>query len=215
QLKRASCHASACIPRGCVHFLIHRMRHSVRMPRRVWVGVALVGAVIFALPRPAPARVEAGSGRAAVAPVVYRSLARTGEARVIVALRPAAHGRSLASTQAAVARVQRSVLARAGKSFKLGRRYKAIPALAGRVGRAGLRRLLTSPGVAGIGPDRRVHADDTQSVALVGADKVHNAGYNGSGVTVAVLDTGVDLHNQEVADRVTAQGCFLTSQAGD
>ena len=163
--------------------------------------------------------VPAGSGegaapRSAASRAVIRALAKNSSARVIVSLRAPVGGRSLAGANAAVAASQRRVLARVGREFRTSRRYRAVPALAGRVTRKGLRRLRGAPEVVAIGLDRRVHAELAQSVPLIRADQVQTAGYTGTGVTVAIIDSGVDLDHPDLAGSVTAEGCFIRKQNG-
>ncbi|WP_339319358.1 S8 family serine peptidase [Paenibacillus sp. FSL R10-2734] len=73
-------------------------------------------------------------------------------------------------------------------------------------------KLLALPGVAAIYPNDEVHtlssgsatASVTSSYSdsdnLIGADKLHNQGYTGDGVKVAVLDTGIDKNHPVFKD---------------
>ena len=134
--------------------------------------------------------------------------------RVVVALQTRVAGRSLASTHALVASAQRRVLARTGRGFVLGRRFRAVPALAGRVDRRALRLLRTSPDVAAVALDHRVHASLAQSVPLLRADDVHARGYTGAGVTVAVLDSGIDSDQPTLMGDIAGQACFVVHVDG-
>ena len=53
-----------------------------------------------------------------------------------------------------------------------------------------------------------------ESVALVGADKAHAGGIDGRGVTVAVLDTGIDARHADFAGRIVAERCFCDNLDG-
>src|SRR2546423_1209244 len=179
------------------------------MGRRLLCALALACALAAIGPAP-PGRTAAGR-QAVVSPGVYRVLARGTHPRVVVALRPSVGGRRPASAHALVAAVQRRVLARAGHGLTLGRRYRSIPAFSGRVDRAALRRLASSPDVAAISMDRRVHADVTPaSLALIKADQAQAAGFTGAGVTVAILGSGVDTDHPQLADRILRQACFVS-----
>jgi subtilisin family serine protease len=178
------------------------------MGLRLLCALAIAGAVMTI--GPAASGRTGAPGRAVVSPAVYRVLARGVHPRVVVALRATVHGRRLASTHAVVTAVQRRVLARAGRGLALSRRYRTIPALAGRIDRAALRRLASSPDVAAVSLDRRVHADLEQSVKMIHADVAHQNGVTGNGVTVAILDTGVDTDHPELANSIVGQACFVS-----
>ena len=181
---------------------------AVSMGLRLLCALAIAGAVMTI--GPAASGRTGASGRAVVSPAVYRVLARGVHPRVVVALRATVHGRRLASTHAVVTAVQRRVLSRAGRGLALSRRYRTIPALAGRIDRAALRHLASSPAVAAVSLDRRVHADLEQSVKMIHADVAHQNGETGSGVTVAILDTGVDTDHPELANSIVGQACFVS-----
>jgi len=56
--------------------------------------------------------------------------------------------------------------------------------------------------------DRRVRADLTDSVPQIGAPAAWRAGYDGTGVKVAVLDSGYDPHHPDLAGQVVAAKNF-------
>ena len=71
--------------------------------------------------------------------------------------------------------------------------------------------------------DERVQAIDfdspgggalRESLAIVRADVAHASGADGSGVTIAVLDTGIDSAHPAFAGRVVAERCFCTRSNG-
>ncbi len=66
-------------------------------------------------------------------------------------------------------------------------------------------------GVEKVMLDRPVHVSLDESVPQIGAPEVWNAGYTGEGVTVAVLDTGIDTGHPDLAGRVTAEKNFTDS----
>ncbi len=89
-----------------------------------------------------------------------------------------------------------------GVGGKVKYAYDIVPAIAASIPEAAIQGLLRNPRVTAIGPDVAIQAtDDTipWGVARIGADVVHQSGTNGSGVKVAILDTGIDYTHPDLA----------------
>ncbi len=67
-------------------------------------------------------------------------------------------------------------------------------------------------GVAAIWLDGKVHSTLADSTAQIGSAQAWAAGYDGHGVKVAILDTGVDLEHPDFAGRISAAESFVPGE---
>jgi len=91
--------------------------------------------------------------------------------------------------------------------------YDYIPALALELDEPALARLLDSGLAARVQLDEIDSVSLTESVPLINADDVWSLGYDGTGQSVAILDTGVDRSHSFLGGRVVDEACF--SDTGD
>ena len=75
--------------------------------------------------------------------------------------------------------------------FTVGRRYENLSAFSGRVSRRGLDKLARHPRVASVELARRREAHLAQGLPLING-MLYRSSYNGSGVSIAIVDSGVD-----------------------
>jgi cysteine-rich repeat protein len=106
------------------------------------------------------------------------------------------------------ARQQRALDALPAGSFRLKRRYTSVSGFAGWAQRAAIEALLDHPETRFVYLDGTVHATLAEGAGLIGANTAHAFGVTGSGVRVAVLDTGIDTDHPDLSDDLAAQQCF-------
>ena len=84
--------------------------------------------------------------------------------------------------------------------------FKSIPAIAAKATFEEVRNLykalMKRAEVAKVWLDRKIHADLDESVPLIGAPSVWLAGYDGTGIRIAILDTGIDSTHPDVSGKV-------------
>ncbi|HUT31120.1 MAG TPA: right-handed parallel beta-helix repeat-containing protein [Sedimentisphaerales bacterium] len=132
---------------------------------------------------------------------VYDQFGAQGNAKVIVSLREPTQLRtttdwdspeSVATLRAEIAARQATVLATLlPAEFTLRYRYQNQTAFSGQITSEGLNRLMANPLVVRLEPARQVRRMLAQAIPLANALQARQA-YDGSGVAVAIVDSGVD-----------------------
>lgn len=143
-----------------------------------------------------------------VGPGVQRAVATRGTALVQIAFKTE-QPRTLAGVRTTVRLVRTRVLARAGGGFRMTSSWSAVLGMAGRVTAKGLARLAGDPEVQRIDLDVPGRANDLQVDPLIHADQAREAGYTGEGVTVGILDSGMQLNHPDLQDALVAQRCYV------
>jgi subtilisin family serine protease len=147
---------------------------------------------------------------------VQRALQTQDRIRVIVALKlPVGTGLTLADRGRAVQQAQNQVLENVSRDdFQVMHRYTAVPALAGITTARGLAALLASSAVERIDLDAPGSGGLAQSVPQIKADLLRNIGLTGNGVTIAVLDSGIDSDHLDLSDAKVDEQCFCSGGGG-
>jgi hypothetical protein len=135
---------------------------------------------------------------------------RRGESPAVMIALDAAQPRDMAELRRDVARAQDDAMARVTEAeLRVGRRYTAVPALSAVAhDETALLRLASDPSVLRIDLDLPGTGMLGTSVPFIGGDLRHARGNGGAGVVVAVLDTGADTDNPDLADALVAEACF-------
>jgi subtilisin family serine protease len=155
-----------------------------------------------------------------VGDAVVEALDRQQRVAVMVVLSvPAsatAPGQPSAARRAAARGLRQSVLGSVEPcQFTVEHSFDSIAAFSGTVSGDGLLQLSSQAAVERIDLDNGGSARLTEAVPPLHLDAVQQLAFTGKGVTVAVLDTGVDTDHPDLADSLVAEHCFCSDGAGN
>jgi subtilisin family serine protease len=154
------------------------------------------------------AQAECGKVRADV----QQRLATENDAQVIISLaRPegALSGSGIAGMQQNTEERQERVLGTLTTSdFTTTVRYKVLPGIAGQLTASGATKLDCHADVSAVDLNVQVQASLAHSVPLINADDVHAQGMDGTGVDIAVIDSGIDTDHPDLVDSIIGEECF-------
>ncbi|MEX2445892.1 MAG: S8 family serine peptidase, partial [Dehalococcoidia bacterium] len=91
----------------------------------------------------------------------------------------------------------------------------SVEALLVEVSASDLDELRTDPNVALVAEGPAVRTHDVEGHALIRAGYAHDLAQFGAGITIAVLDTGVDASHPALAEAVVGEACFTSDSCTD
>lgn len=140
-----------------------------------------------------------------------------GSVRIIVRVKTTQPFQPMADTVSSSARAQMSQIASAQESVLSGLaghkilhsyKFRYTPYLSMTVDSAALEALLASPDVQQIQEDTLSAPTLDLSVPRIGASSLHSSNIKGTGITIAVLDTGVDKTHPFLSGSVVSEACY-------
>jgi subtilisin family serine protease len=102
-----------------------------------------------------------------------------------------------------------------GLRFQNLKRFNTLPYLSLQANRDVIERLAESPNVQAIIPDQLSRPMLNESAAQIGAPIMWESGYTGTGKTVVILDTGVDIDHAFFENRIVDGACFSSTYYED
>lgn len=97
-----------------------------------------------------------------------------------------------------------------GGSFKLMREFSNFSGFAGMADAEAVEALSRHPDVWRVDLDEGGSGNALQALPLAKLDLVKSSGLGGKGITVAVIDSGIDTNHPDLVDSLVAEQCFCT-----
>ncbi len=155
-----------------------------------------------------------------VATALMAKANKDGSVRIIVRVKTGKAFRPMAEIASASAMTQMNEISSAqkatlrdvaGHKVSNSHNFRYTPHISMTVDSAALTALLASPNVEEVQEDKLSVPTLDLSVPRIGASTLHSATIKGTGVTIAVLDTGVDKLHPFLTGSVVAEACYSTT----
>ena len=192
---------------------VHKVRPcNIYLPRLM--DLLVTACLLFGLSLSVHAAELPANAVAKIGPGVLATLNESGSVNVMIALQQRSVAGTVSLDMAAeksrIADMQSDVLAQLGFfDYEARHTYSAVPALAGRItSEAGLSAIARNPNVIMIDIDVGGIGHLANSVPVIAADLRHAVGNTGTGIVVAVLDSGLDTDHDNLFDNLIAEACF-------
>ena len=118
-------------------------------------------------------------------------------------------------TAMADARSVNAIFASSSGNNRVIRSYNNFPLLAIEVSENAVPALRNAPGVVSLMPDVPEPPALDSSLPVINADDVHTLGWDGTGFTIAILDTGIDQDHPFFTGRIVSQACYSNHDPGN
>jgi cysteine-rich repeat protein len=121
------------------------------------------------------------------------------------------------AAQAVIHDIQNEILTKLPRgTWTTLHRYRTIPAFSGRGGAEAIRQLARDRRIRSIGPDQKGRVQASTSLPYVGIETYQEIfATDGTGVTVAIFDSGIALDAEDFQDRIILGEVFLNGELSE